>query len=132
MSRFQHRVEWIVADLCQAGGTPCAAAVRCGYGEQGLPVKFNQSIREQPFVAGVDRADVIAPRDVGRADHIDDAGRGAHRRKVEIPDTRMRVLADAHVGVQQVSRFRQVVHIVRRASHVLDRTVVRHRFMDGA
>jgi hypothetical protein len=102
-----------------------------GDGEQRLADEADRSLWEHRIIAG-DRADVILARNVGSAQYTDDPRRGLHGRKVEPLEPGVCAGALAHVDVQEVRRFRQVVDVERFARHMLLGAVVGDGGVDDA
>ena len=57
------------------------------------------------LVVLADRADVVLAGDVRRRQHVDDAGRRAHRVEVDRHDLGMRHGRQAEIGVQRARRL---------------------------
>ncbi len=110
-----------------AGGVAIARDDR----EQGLAVEGDVALDEHRIVAEGGR-DVVLAGNVRRGQHRDDAGRGADRGQVEQEQAAAGLRRAADGDVQRAFGLADVVDVLRRALHVLDRGIVRQRLPDMA
>ncbi len=119
----------VLDDRLGGGGAGRARAVG-GDGEQALAHAIDDALGEQPVVMH-HRAYIVLAGDVGGGEHGDDAGAGAHRRKVHAQDAGVGLGALGQMHVQQPRRFGQVVDIERRPGHMTLGAVVGDRGVDA-
>ena len=74
-----------------------------------------------------DGAEIVLAGDIGREQHRDHAGCGAHRREIDGDNARMRALRQAEGGMQRTARLEDVIDIRRRAGDVQMGAVVAQR-----
>ena len=128
-----------VGDVGQGLGTRRGRAWRRGgrrrgsrrHGEDRLAVELDDLLGEDRVVVLADRADVVVV-DVGRGQHVDDAGRGADRVEVDRDDLGVGGVGEAEVGVQRADRLGDVVGVFGEAGDVLVRRVVALLDVDAA
>ena len=105
------------------GGTTRTGDAVGGNGEDRLAVVLHQPVGEDR-IARQGRPDIVHPRHIRRRHHRGHPRHARDRRHVQPGDAGVSVLRQADVGVQQASRFRQVVDIQGLAADMLGRTVV--------
>ena len=96
-------------------------------GKDWFTVKADLAGRKQWFVSSTRGADIILARDIRGAEHIDDAGCGADRVKLNRGNRANGRIGATNGKMQRVGRKRNVINVNRFARCVLERTVVGKR-----
>ena len=82
----------------------------------GWPWNCDLAVGEHRLVMPAGRADVVLAGNVLGGQHVDDAGRGAHRRQIDRRDRRACATVDeAEAAMQRAGRLRHVVDVDRPA-----------------
>ena len=117
-------------DACPPCRPPGLVAGLGDHDEQHLAVEHDLALGDERVVADALGADVVAAGDVGGGQHVDDAGRGAHRVEIERGDAAGGDGRIARCQMQRGGRQRHVVGVVGGAGDMLDGAVVGDRLAD--
>ncbi|MNN46823.1 hypothetical protein D3C81_1612210 [compost metagenome] len=114
----QQRLQHLVVDLRGGGGLTGDLGVVGGHRQHHLPDVLHHAVGQQR-IAGRHRADIQLAGHVATGDGDGHAGKGVARRGVDVQDARMGVLGEPCADVQLVGELQTVVHVQRRAGHML-------------
>ena len=110
-------------------GAPGSLDAGRRHGEQRLAAELDPVQRENRLIRQ-HRPDVVAPRDIGRADYRHNFGRAPHGVEVEAEELRKGLGRHPDRRLQRPGRLGQIVDVARLARDVQRSAVVRQRLAD--
>jgi hypothetical protein len=100
--------------------------------EDRLVVKRDAVCRQDGIIASVYRTGIVAPGDIGRGEHANNSGSGAHRCEVNRFDSTARNRCTADREMQRPFGLADIIDIDRTAADVTHRRVMRRGHADSA
>ncbi len=122
--RIQHERQVVIFHARQMRG---AARLIAGFGDHGkdrLAPEPHLGFGKDRIVVALDRADVVLAGNVGGGQHVDNAGRRAHRVQIQRGDAAVRAGRQPQIGMQRAFGQRQVVGVIRATGDVFPRGIV--------
>ena len=123
----QHRFGRAHRNLTECGGGTRCTVTGSDDGKDRFTVKADLAGRKQRFISSTRWADIILARDVRGAEHIDDAGGGADRVKLNCAYRANGRIGAADSKMQRTGRKGDVIDINGFAGGVFERTVMGKR-----